>query len=274
MNGTSIRTGSLERKLGKARFAIERFQHRMVRDPGGGLVPLGTALTEIARLRAGIGHDQSLGSRLHDKISGFQRFLAGALPLLDGGVLFWFLVGVLNVDLRRFDFLMLIAAMLAVLGTIAVAAWNAALGRRLQVAKNDTGGVIWDAVDGVERIMLGLTAVVSLLVGAMMYVRVADEVYQATGVAGSATAVVISLTLAVAIVVLNLYVLHLAFADGSHLTRRADGLARTVAPHIRRNEREQRRVDGLVEQIRQVHGAPSTQQFALSAEEGATYRAR
>lgn len=262
MNDTPARTSSLERKLAGARFFVTHFSTRLVRDPGGGLVTVGKAMVEIDELRAQIGRDRRLGSYRHNKITSLQRFLVGSLPLIDGAVLFWFLLGVLNVDLRRLDALMIVAAVLAVLGTVAVAAWNTAVGRRLQVAKNDAGGIIWEAVDGVERIMLGISAVVALLVGAMMDVRVADEVYQATGVA-DATSVIVGVTLGASIVVLNLYVLHLAFADGSNITRRADALERCLRSPVRRFERNLARVDRLEEQIRLVRANSAVESPAL-----------
>jgi hypothetical protein len=261
---SSVRTRNLERKLAKARFRVSRFTQRALRDPRGGLILVGSALAEMTQIRLQIATEQLHGSHRHDKITIFQRGLSWFLPMLDGSILFWFLVGVLNVDLRRFDFLLVVAAALALLCTIAIAAWTAALGERLQIAKSDTRGLIWDAVDTIERGMLTITIVMALLIGAMMYVRVEDEIYQATGLVG-ATAIVIALTLAAAVVILNLYILHLAFADGSSLTRRADQLARRVHPHVRRCERNQALMHRIEEQIRQLRDSTPDDHLPLAS---------
>ncbi|TWF80303.1 hypothetical protein FHX44_116246 [Pseudonocardia hierapolitana] len=226
----------LQRRRAAHEAAAARVPLRPVRDPRGGLVSLQDALARQAQLRARIDADERDGSHVHDRISPGQRWQLRLLPLLDGLILFWFLAGVLNADLRTVDTTAVVAASLALLCTVAVAAWTAAVGEHLQRCKDRDRNLVWGAVDGIGRAMLALTAAMAGLLGAMMYVRMSDEVYQATGAPG-AGATIIGLTLAAAVVLVNVYILHLAFSDGSTVTRELDRLGRIVAPHLRRRAR-------------------------------------
>lgn len=107
--------------------------------------------------------------------------LATALPILDWAVLFWFLIGVLIADLRRIDVSLLVAAVLAVLASVAVAAWNSRLGHHLQTLVDDDRRIVRAGLNVTTTAMLIGTAVMWLALGAMMTLRVEEEVYQATG---------------------------------------------------------------------------------------------
>ncbi len=217
--------------------AAARFPTIAVRDPRGGITTAEAVLTRIAETRGRITADEHAGSERHRRISRGQRWLLRLLPLLDGMLLFWFLTGVLNVDLRTFDPTVLIAAALALLCTVAVAAWTATVGEHLQRYKDARRNLVWGAVDGVSRGMLALTTVIGALLAAMMYVRVRDEVELATAVPGLGTAIVAS-ALAAGAVLVNGYVLYLSFSDGSSRTRELDQLGRALAPHLRRRDRD------------------------------------
>jgi hypothetical protein len=70
----------------------------------------------------------------------------------------------------------------------------------------------------------------------MMWVRVRDEVFQATGVL-DAGGVVIAATLAAAVLVVNVYVLYLSWSDGSDETREIETLGHALTAHLRDQER-------------------------------------
>jgi len=233
------------RRLHAHRDEVRRVPNTTVRDPRGGVLTVAAAVRRIGELRARVDHEDS---RAHERVSRGQHLLARTLPLLDGAILMWFLTGVHNVDLRHVDGTAVIAAALATLATAAVAAWSTAVGQHLQSFKDRDRRLVWAAVDGVGFGMLALTAVIAGLLGVLMYVRVADEVYQATGVAGPGSAVV-ALSLAVAVVVVNAYVLYLAWADGSATTREMDRLTRAVAPYLRRWHRAEERADRAARRI-------------------------
>lgn len=230
-----------------------------VRDPRGGLVTVENALSRMDELRHRIDVDERAGSRAHDRISRLQRILLRLLPPLDGVILFWFLTGVLNADLRTVDATVVIAAALALLCTVGVAAWTAAVGEHMQRYKDPGRNVVWPLVDGLARGMLVLTAIMAALLATMMYLRVEDEVYQSTGAPGP-TATIIAATLATAVATVNLYVLYLSFTDGSALTRELDRLAGVLAPHLRR--RDQRTARAGVADGRIRVWAAATQQLA------------
>lgn len=211
-----------------------------VRDPRGGVTTASAIVDRMARAHAQIDHDERAGSRRHDRISAGQRRLLRLLPVLDGLVLLWFLVGVLNVDLRRPDPVLAVAVALALLGTLAVAAWSAAVGEHLRRSKDAGRRLVWAAVDATGRGMVALTVVVVGLLGVLMFVRVSDEVHQATGLGGT-MAVVVALALAGSVVLLNLYILYLSMSDGSATTTELDRLGRALRPHLRRHARAQAR---------------------------------
>lgn len=244
----------LERLRDEAVARAERIPDAPVRDPRGGVTTVGTLVTDGARVRASVLAEREAGSEEHRRISGGQRAALRLLPLLDGLVMFWFLIGVLNVDLREPDATMLVALALALLCTVAVAAWVGTVGRHLRGWKDADGNPVWVATDGTCRGMLVLTGIAVSMLGVLMYVRVADEVYQATGV-GGAGASVVAVVLAIAVVLVNLYVLYLSFADGSSRTTDADRLARAVRPHLRRRARELARADRLTARIASVRRA-------------------
>lgn len=106
----------------------ERIPDTPVHDPRGGLTTIGTLVTDGARVRASVLAEREAGSEEHRRISRGQRVALRLLPLLDGPVMFWFLIGVLNVDLREPDATMLVALALALLCTVAVAAWVGTVG--------------------------------------------------------------------------------------------------------------------------------------------------
>jgi MFS family permease len=160
--------------------------------------------------------------------------------MIDGVILFWFLAGVLNLDLNTPHFMIAVAAALAVLGTVVSAAWSVAVGEHLQRYKDEQRNLVWGAVDGVGRGMVYITGIFIALLAALMYVRVSDEVYQATGVVGIASTV-IALAFAAAVVLVNTYMLYLSFSDGTSRTRELDRLGRQIKPHLRRRDRHLRK---------------------------------
>jgi hypothetical protein len=219
---------------------VLRIPEVTVRDPRGGITTAAVVIDRMARAHARIDADERAGSHRHDRISRGQRRSLRLLPVLDGVVLLWFLVGVLNVDLRRPDPTLVVAVALALLGTLAVAAWSAAVGEHLRRSKDADRRLVWAAVDGTGRGMVVLTAAMVGLLAVLMFVRVSDEVHQATGDGGT-IAVVVALALAGAVVLLNLYILYLSMSDGSAVTTELDRLGRALRPHLRRHERAETR---------------------------------
>jgi len=220
----------------RRRAEIKRFPDTPIRDPRGGMTTIDALLDRAAEAHERINAEERSGSEKHRRISRGQRRLVRALPLLDSLIVFWFLAGVLNADLRTIDATTVIAMALALLCTLAVAAWNAVVGQHLRRFKDAHANLVWDAIDGIGRCMIAVTAGAWALLAAMMYVRVSDEVYQATGVLGVA-ALIIALALACALALMNAYVLYLSFNDGSSATAELDQIGRAVAPHLRRRSR-------------------------------------
>ncbi|MEQ3549085.1 hypothetical protein WIS52_01270 [Pseudonocardia nematodicida] len=251
---TSPATSRLRRRRDDELTGTDHDLARVVRDPRGGVTTVAALAEDAGTLRRAVLAESAAGTRRHDRISRGQRFWLHVLPAIDGLVLFWFMTSVLNVDPRRPGILLLVAVVLALLGTIAVAAWTAAVGHALRRFKSDHGDLEWTALDGVVRGMLALTAVAVTLLGVLMYLRVYEEVFQATGVGGLIPAVV-ALVLAVAVVLVNVFVLQLTFADGSHRTTELDRLAGVVGPHLRRRERALRRAARLEARIEAASAA-------------------
>lgn len=215
-----------------------------VRDPRGGSSPVRALVDRRLELHEGIDEDRRAGSRRHERISRGQHALAAVLPALDGLVLFWFLVAILNVDVRRPDVTVLVAAVLAALASIAVGAWNSRLGHHLQTFIDDHRRIPWGGLDVTTLVMLVATGMMWLALGTMMALRVAEEVYQATG-RHDVTGWVIAGALAWALVLVNAYVLHLALSDGSAQTRELDALGAVLRRPLRQLERLRRRAARL-----------------------------
>lgn len=210
--------------------------------------------------------------RRHRRVSPFSRALVRVLPVLDGMILFWFLAGVLNADLRTVDIVTLVAAGLALLASLALAEWSRLTGEHLQGFADRRGVLQWGALDTTARILLATGVVVWLLVASMMVVRVRDEVFQATGVLDG-SGLLVAVVLGVALVVLNATVLYLAFADGSADTRELDRLARVVAPRRRRHERLARRLAAQTERLRARAAARAAVDAAPDGRRSSTERA-
>lgn len=250
----------LRRRRAVADQAAAHVVEQEIRDPRGGTYPLRDLLERRTEVHQQIDEDQRGGSRRHDAISPAQRMLARLLPVLDGLVLFWFLTGVLNSDLRRVDVLLVVAAVLAVLASVAVAAWNVQVGRHLQGFTDPQRRVVWGGLDVTAVTMVVGTAVMWLLLAAMMVLRVREEVFQATGVRDT-TGWVIALTLACALVLVNAYTLHLALSDGSRLTRELAALGRALRGPLRRRRRlhhraevSEHRLRAHAEAMDRIHG--------------------
>jgi MFS family permease len=242
----------LRRKLAVARHDLAEVGDRVVTDAHGGADTVRGITAHLADIQHRIRTDPSPGR--HRRISAGQRWLLRLLPLLDGAILWWFLVGVLNVDVRTPDPDFAIAVALALLATVALAAWAAIVGEHLARFVDDRRRTAWAAVDAVGWAMVVLTAAVWALLAAMMWVRVRDEVFQATGVL-DAGGVVIAAALAAAVVVVNAYVLYLSWSDGSDETREAERLGRTLTPHLRDRQRLAHRVAVLSERVQAKEAA-------------------
>jgi hypothetical protein len=220
-----------------------------VQDPLGGLTSVGAALVRMNDVKARVQTETDDGFVHHRRVGPGRRLARRLLPVLDGLILLWFLAGVLNADLTVFDVTLAVAAALALLCTVAVAAWTSLVGEHLQRSRDPrTGDLVWAHLDATSWGMLGLTAVMDLLLGTMMWVRVQDEVAQAAALPGAA-ATVIALALAFAVVLVNVYVLALAFTDGSAQTRELDQIARIVRPHLRRERRARQRAEAAQRRI-------------------------
>lgn len=219
--------------------AAEAFGETTVPDPRGGVTTVVALLRRTAALHGRLDADEGADRLWHLRIGTWQRVLACTLPLLDLVILTWFLAVTINVDLSTFDPLLLVAVALAVLCTVAVAAWGAVVGEHLRTAKQADRSLSWDAVDGMGRAMLAVSAVVTVALATLMYVRVDDEVRQATG-ASTIAGPIVAATLAVSVAVLHVYVLYLSFRDGSAYTAELDRAGRALRPHLRRRERHLR----------------------------------
>lgn len=254
MNGEHPAAGGLRRRRAAALSNVEGFGDQVVRDPRGGRTSAGELVARGFGLHGRIDAEQRGGTRRHDRISRGRRALTRVLPVLDGLVLFWFIAGVLNADLRRVDVTTVVAAVLAVLASVAVAAWNTWVGEHLQDFTDRDRHLVPGALDGVAVLMVGATALVWGLLGAMMTLRVSEEIYQSTGQRG-VTAWVVALALAAALVLLNAYVLHLALCDGSPLTRELHAIGRVLRGPLRRRERHRRRAVALKHRLSEQNEA-------------------
>ncbi|HEY2222409.1 hypothetical protein [Actinomycetospora sp.] len=238
-------TGSrLRGKLAVARHDLAAVGDRVVPDAHGSADTVRGLSERVKNLNQAIRTDRS--PERHRRISTGQRWLRRLLPVLDGAIFWWFLIGVLNVDVRLLDPRFVIAVALALLATVSLAAWAAVVGEHLARFVDDRRRAAWADVDAVGWSMTVLTAVLWVLIAAMMWVRVRDEVLQATGVLDLAGAVIAS-ALAAAVVVVNAYVLYLSWFDGSDETREAERLGRILMPHLRERQRLARRVAKLTE---------------------------
>jgi hypothetical protein len=247
-------TSRTRRDLAAVRHDLAALGDRPVRDSHGGADTVRGITARIAELRADIREDPSPGR--HRRISTAQRWMCRSLPVLDGTVLLWFLVEVLNVDPTRLleSPFTAVAAALALLGTVALAAWSGVVGEHLARFVDDRRRLAWAAVDVIGRTMLAFTGVVWVLLAAMMFVRVRTEVGYATGVLDTGTAVVAA-AFAVAVVIVNAYVLYLSWSDGSDETREIELLSRAVAPHLRHRRRLWRRAARLAERLAEQEAA-------------------
>ena len=237
---------ALRRRLAVARHDLAGIGERIVPDAQGSADTVRGLTAHLADVQQRIRTDPA--SSRHRRISSAQRWLRRLLPLLDGAVLSWFLVGVLNVDVRHPDADAAVAVALALLATVALAAWATIVGEHLARFVDDRRRLAWAAVDAVGWGMVVLTATVWTLLAAMMWVRVRNEVYEATGVLDTA-GVVIPAALAASVVVVNAYVLYLSWSDGSDETREAERLGRILTPHLRDRQRLAHRIAVLTERV-------------------------
>lgn len=238
------RQARLKRQQARRRHRASEFGDTPVASLHGGSTPIKTVIASVKRIHDQVEDEARAGSHRHRRISRAQHWHIKVLPAMDALVLFWFLLGVLNADLRRPDATVMIAAVLALLCTVAIAAWNAGIGHYLRRFKAHDGGLVTAEIDRMGRVMLGATVTTWTLLGAMMYLRVSDEIYQATAVPGVGAAI-IGLVLAAAIVLVNAYVTYLAFSDGSELTSDLDALSQVLAVPVRQHLHDLAVIDSI-----------------------------
>jgi hypothetical protein len=228
---------------------VREFAGTPVRGARGQRIPIRVALREAVRLQRRVDTEEASGSHRHERVGAGRRAIAAGLPVLEFALLCWFMAGVLNVDLDRPGFTAVMAAALAALGSVTWAAWSRTLAAHLRRYKGGSGSLAWRHVDPLGRAMTYLTVVGGLLLAVLMYMRVDDEVYQATGRNGLA-GVVLSLVLASASLILTEFLLYISFADGSNVTDDLDHLARVTRKPIARLRRDMRRAERLGQRIR------------------------
>lgn len=189
------------------------------------------------------------------RISRGARRVGRLLPWLDAALFGYFVSGVSNANLAApltTPVASAVALGFTLLVVLVAAAFTPWLGRTLRSSKTATGEPAWAELGPSMVALAGLWAVLLVAMGVTMFVRVRSE----AGYAGadSTTALVVSVLLALAAVVLNVYVLATAFRDGTAATDDLHARGRVRARQLRRAQRCVTRADALARRRARIAG--------------------
>jgi len=222
-------------------------------DPDHGY-PTPTDLQALHAAVTAVVHGDTVdGARVHHRLPLGLRLVPLAVTAIDVTVLFSFFSDLARVPLDqaftgRTLRLTVASVGFAVLCTLVAYAVLSLTGRRLRSFRDALGDVEWRCTGAATRLMTALSVVVSLAVGSLMYVRVAQEAQQGELVGWAATTVAV--VVAVIAVVGNLAVVAVHCFDGSDEA----ALLRSTGRRLYRWER--RRHDAHVALIRHGGGDP------------------
>jgi hypothetical protein len=232
---------------------LTELHHEDLTDPRGGVITPFTLVSEGRELHSRVRDEWAQGGDVHRRLPRLTRWIPPAVAVLDGLLLFYFMAGVVNVDLDAPALWpTTVAVTFAVFGATVAMGWLVLTGHGLKACRSARGGVTWGAVDALLAFELLVAAAAISAVAVLMFIRVRQDVVDALGPVPGSTAVLLAAVFAVLSGTANLCVLIVHARDGSTKTERLDELARTVRRHrrrvgrvLRRLERRRRRLDQL-----------------------------
>lgn len=227
--------------------AVQLTDTSVVVDPVVGTGTFAELVDRHLENAAVISESVAAGERQHRRVGRGHRIIGRLLPWLDALLFGYFVSGVSNADLSApwtTPVASLVALALALLVVLIVAAFAPWLGRHLRHDKDVDGELNWPGLGPIATGILLLWVMLLVGMGVTMFVRVQAE----AGYAGadSGTGIVVSGLLALAVVVLNVYVLLVAFADGSAETDDLQARSRVIRRHDRRRRRLLRRAAAAI----------------------------
>jgi hypothetical protein len=238
-----IRNLAAEDRLRHAQRRARRWHRRSahwlgtrVRHPDGGEHTVEATLQDEKDQRAAINADRSNGSRRHDRLPGWICQVPRIVMGCDLGLLVFFFGGITDVDWSRPSLspALLFAIMLAVAVTVLAYGLLAFAGHRLRSFRNHAGQIHLTDLDGFTKLVTAGSVVCIIVVAALMFVRMDDEVAGALGPASGATALLVGLALAVVSALSNFLVIAIHAHNGSYEVDRLDKLsAATRREHAR-----------------------------------------
>lgn len=208
-----------------------------------------TVTAHHERLSAVITEQVTAGATVHRRLPWAARYLPPVVALMNGIVLFSFCADVVDVGhARPVPVAILVAAVLALLGSGIAYAWLAVAGLRVRSYRNALGEVEWAATRSLTRGMMAIAGVVILALAVLMNARVGAELTGSglTPAAAGLTGAVFAVLSAVA----NLTVMIVPALDGSdaaadlrHTGRLLNRRERRVTRRLRTTQRRAQRED-------------------------------
>ena len=181
---------------------------------------------DVDELRQRVSHEMAMKSRKHHRLPRWMRTIPKFVLFFDFALLLYFFGGVTNVNwYAALSPSLAFAAALAGMMTVLSYGFLAFTGHTLQLHKDHTGTVDREAVDGFAKATFAMAMMVIAVVGALMYVRIHSEVFNALGARAGVTALVIPLAVAVVSAGANFLVVLIHMRDGSAEVARLNRLA-------------------------------------------------
>jgi hypothetical protein len=239
-----------------------RAEQSTLRDPALGWRAFGTIDGEAEALDSLIVTETAAGSLRHRRLPWLLRRVPAAVAVADLVVLCSYTAEVFDVDPEHPASLPgLIALVFAVLACGTSYAWLSLTGHRLRSFRDRRGEICWSVLGATTWVTLALTVVLLAVLGALMAVRVHEEILLFDPTSASATPV--AAVFAVLGVVANCSVVAVHALDGSDQTHRLAELRRLARRREARLAGHDRRLGRLRHRLARLARRASRHRTAL-----------
>jgi len=240
------RTGRLKVRRASLYDRISLQPEEHVRHPDGGRRVFARILAEHAALDTKVAGERNQGSRKHDPLPRWFRWLPRVVLVFDFFLLLYFLSGITNVNwLAPISPELAFAAGLAAMITVVSYGCFALAGHLLRKHKDHSGSIPAADVGGLTKIIVGACVGGLIILGLLMFARMRSEVLMALGNGANATAITVAAALAAVSVLANIMVISVHALDGSDEAERLRQLAAALSPSQARDDRMRRRAARL-----------------------------
>lgn len=220
----------------------EHWMQAMVKHPDGGRRTVAETQADAEEQRRQINCETAKGSRKHQRLPPWQRWIPKLVLFFDFALLLYFFSGITNVDWQS-ALSVSLAFAIALAGMVTVLAYGflAFTGHRMRSHKDDAGTVRLYKLDGFTKAALGTALTVIIVLALLMYLRIHSEVIDALRSRSGATILLIPLAVAVISAVANYLVILIHALDGSDEVARLDKLGAATRRLTRKVHRLRKR---------------------------------